>query len=72
MNEPYAIVWRFEDAPDDLKKLSNNGGDEDWLVEFYHSRGCTPRWVEEIGVCSTDVFDHPTKPGWCVAIGSHA
>lgn len=73
MNEPYAIVWRFEDAPDDLKKLSDNGGDEDWLAEFRcKSRGAVPRWIESMGRCNLDILDHPTRPGWSVAIGSHS
>lgn len=25
-------VWRFRDAPEHLRALSNNGGDEDWLA----------------------------------------
>jgi hypothetical protein len=25
-------VWRFQDAPQRLRKLSRHGGDEDWIV----------------------------------------
>jgi hypothetical protein len=25
-------VWRFQDAPECYKMLSNSGGDEDWVV----------------------------------------
>jgi len=28
------LVWRFEDAPETLRKLSTHGGDEDWLILF--------------------------------------
>ena len=28
------VVWRFEDAPPELRKLSSHGGDEDWLLLF--------------------------------------
>ena len=26
------IIWRFEDAPEDFRNLSDNGGDEDWVA----------------------------------------
>lgn len=26
------IVWRFEDAPEEYRRLSTNGGDEDWVI----------------------------------------
>jgi hypothetical protein len=25
-------VWRFQDAPQRLRKLSRHGGDEDWII----------------------------------------
>ena len=28
----YIKIYRFEDAPEELKMLSTNGGDEDWIV----------------------------------------
>lgn len=33
MNAPNHIrVWRFDDAPEELRDLSHHGGDEDWLA----------------------------------------
>lgn len=33
MSETNAItIWRYEDAPDALRRLSTHGGDEDWLA----------------------------------------
>jgi len=28
----YIKIYRFEDAPEELKMLSTNGGDEDWIA----------------------------------------
>ncbi len=33
------ILWRFEDAPAYLRKLSTHGGDEDWLAIIPDSVG---------------------------------
>lgn len=49
------IVWRFRDAPEFLKKLSDNGGDEDWLAlvpESYRDKDgflSYINWVESSG-----------------------
>lgn len=69
-----AIVWRFQDAPKHLQVLSQNGGDEDWLVEvpremFYDG---TPNWIERMDCDTPQQYEHPTKPGWYVCIGAHA
>lgn len=73
-NQP-ALVWKFEEAPLELQKLSTSGGDEDWLVELppgYDEYG-VPTWI---GRMSCSVFEaqecqHPTKPGWKVYITTH-
>lgn len=26
------LVYRFQDAPEELRRLSTNGGDEDWIA----------------------------------------
>lgn len=28
----YIKIYKFNDAPEELKKLSTNGGDEDWIA----------------------------------------
>jgi hypothetical protein len=69
-------VWAFEDAPKELRDLSINGGDEDWLALIpptYDMRYGLPIWMQ-VGSFSTegepDVFDLPD--GSKVVIGSHA
>lgn len=69
-------VWRFNDAPDELKALSNHGGDEDWLalvppllVDEYIP------WIEEscgFGRCCVSVHTHPELSGYHIRIGAHA
>ena len=74
------LVWAFSVAPKELQAVSTNGGDEDWLVEVppnYQTDlwGChgVPRWVESLDVMlEPKMYDHPTKPGWKIIIGSHA
>lgn len=67
-------VWRFEDAPDDYKCLSTNGGDEDWVaVVPRHMMNDYIPWLNPctpFGICDVDVYDGPD--GNLVYIGSHA
>ena len=68
------LVWEYCSAPKELQ-ISQNGGDEDWLAEI------PPEFVEayigwlesdSFGCCDITEFDHPTKIGWIIKIGSHA
>jgi hypothetical protein len=69
-------IWRFEDAPTKYRKLSTNGGDEDWLVFIPNSVAENvlmygmPYWMESMGCCSTDSYTLPN--GDVVVIASHA
>ena len=74
-NSDHITVWRFDDAPERLRELSTNGGDEDWLAlvppkfsEYYL------RWLEVpyFAVCTVDEMEDPAQPGWRVYIGCHA
>jgi hypothetical protein len=66
-------IWRFEDAPEDLRSLSTNGGDEDWLAEVPSTFESLPIWMEHIMFGPiVDTYEHPTKSGWHVVIGSHS
>ncbi len=74
---PPIQVWRFEDAPEELRQKSTNGGDEDWIAlvpaEYYEEVEPYLPWLEEghgFGYCSVDV----TKllNGDYLYIGSHA
>ena len=66
------LVWKFYDAPTELRALSLDGGDEDWLVyvpskvEFV----CMPLWIESMASCrDPDEFKLPN--GARVYIGAH-
>lgn len=68
-------VWRWEDAPEELKALSCHGGDEDWIAlippllkDEYIG------WVESdaFGCCRVSTHTHPELPEYTVRIGAHA
>lgn len=66
------LVWAFEDAPEELRALSNNGGDEDWLALVPMDYGTDyVSWIESgpFGCCGVDKIE--TEFG-LVFIGSHA
>lgn len=74
VGEP-VLVWPFDSAPESLRKLSDNGGDEDWLVLVRPNgmRGMlsmyVPAWIEKLG---NDVDRYDLEDGSTVFIGSHA
>ena len=72
MSEPIR-VWAFHDAPEALRSLSHNGGDEDWLAVKPPGVGHAP-WLDDycalFGYSGTDEYDLPD--GSTVYIGSHA
>lgn len=39
-------VWRFDDAPAAYKKLSDHGGDEDWVVFIPAGIECLPLEID--------------------------
>jgi hypothetical protein len=62
MAEPIT-VWRFYEAPEELRNLSPHGGDEDWLAEIPQQME-TPTWIEAgsaFGACDVSEHEHPTK-----------
>ena len=66
-------VWRFRDAPEEFRKLSKHGGDEDWLAhvpaemaEDYIG------WMETGSFGACDVSEHKLDDGSVVRIGAHA
>lgn len=66
-------VWRFHDAPADLRALSEHGGDEDWLALI--PAPLADQWIAwaevgPFGCC--DVSEHPLPDGSVVRIGAHA
>jgi hypothetical protein len=69
-------VWRFEDAPEELRRLSEHGGDEDWILfvpsDLWDGE-VWPLWAAEgtpFGPCS--VSHHRLADGSRVLIGAHA
>lgn len=69
------IVHAYYDAPDELRGLSPHAGDEDWLAELPPDFDGPPLWMDEgtpFGCCDVSWHDHPSRPGWHVAIGAHA
>jgi len=69
-------VWKFKDAPEELRNLSDHGGDEDWLAVIPpQMTNKYISWMEEgtaFGICDVYYYDHPTKEGYEIAIGAHA
>ena len=73
MTEPI-LVWRFHEAPIELRDLSPHGGDEDWLAVIPPDME-VPNWIDSgsaFGACDVSEHAHPTKDGWKVCIGAHA
>ncbi len=71
MLERMIKVWRFEDAPESYRRLSDHGGDEDWLA-FVPDGMSQPMWMDTgtlFGCC--DVSEHQVFGGR-VFIGAHA
>lgn len=68
-------VWRFCEAPEELRKLSTNGGDEDWLAVLPPTMASDYiPWIESSGFGCAGVYthNHPTQPGYIVKIGCHS
>jgi len=76
MNAPNHIrVWRFQDAPEELKELSNHGGDEDWLALIPPKlKDAYIPWIESgsFGGYHVSRQCHPELPEYVVVIGAHA
>lgn len=69
--EPWQL-WPFYKAPDILRSLSTNGGDEDWILVVPNGEQA-PAWAEEgqmFGCCTVEM--HVLPCGRQVLIGCHA
>lgn len=70
----YIKVYRFHNAPQELKDLSINGGDEDWIAvvpeEIYNQENQYIGWIESngFGCCCVDEYDVGDD---IIFIGSH-
>lgn len=71
---PFSVLWRYWDAPEELRNLSPHGGDEDWILystaDFDAEDYKFEPLVRALGVC--DVSRHPLLDGSVVFIGAHA
>ena len=70
--EKAILVWKFHEAPDELKALSDNGGDEDWLALIpRHLKDAYIPWLEvgPFGVCDVNQYESEYGMGY---IGVHA
>ncbi len=69
-------IWKWTDAPQELKDLSTNGGDEDWVALLPpHIADEWIGWMDtgsSFGCCCVDEYSHPELPGYSVRIGCHA
>ena len=67
-------VWRFSEAPKKYRKLSQHGGDEDWVALVPpHFDEIHISWLSggaPFGLC--DVSIHPIEDGYKIYIGAHA
>lgn len=67
-------VWRYDDAPRELKEMSKFGGDEDWVALVPpHSANEWLGWAEEgtpFGCCGVQRVE--LDDGRVVLIGAHA
>lgn len=66
-------VWPFHHAPRELRELSTNGGDEDWLALV--PPGFKDAWIPWLemgpfGCCHVNQYELPN--GSVVHIGCHA
>lgn len=63
-------VWRFHEAPGEIRALSRHGGDEDWVALLPDHD--VPSWAEAGPFGSAATSFHELPDGRLVAIGAHA
>ena len=69
-------VWQYEDAPDEYKWKSVNGGDEDWIAfipqEYLDKNGDWIPWATEGSPFGCFCVDEIEVKGGKLLIGSHS
>ncbi len=70
-NHPPIQVWRFHDAPKELRDLSPHGGDEDWVALVPPGYRDAP-WLDCRHFGVSDTSEHELPNGNIVFIGAHA
>lgn len=75
IDESIIVIWRWQDAPEELKALSTNDGNEDWVALLpAHLKVADIPWMDRhgpggFGVSAIDEYEFD---GRVVVIGSHA
>ncbi len=75
MDSKYIKIWSFEDAPEEYRELSRNGGDEDYTafipdgVDIPFFLDPENNGIGRFGICETE--EHRVDDG-TVLIGCHA
>lgn len=67
-------IWRFKEAPEEFRTLSDHGGDEDWLALIPpHLADEWIPWLEEnTSFGCFRVSKHKLPDGSVVKIGAHS
>lgn len=67
-------VYPWVNAPQSLRDLSDNGGDEDWVVVLPPGMSENRSWyfwLQKMDTCDSPQ-EYVLQDGWVVVIGSHA
>jgi len=67
-------IWPWKSAPPQFRKLSNNGGDEDWIVyipQEHLSDVDHSLWLDNIDSCAEPQKIQLKNGDW-IFIGSHS
>jgi hypothetical protein len=64
-------VWDFRDAPIEYQRLSENGGDEDWVALIPIEYGSIPYFIEQMSSGLFSVDQYAVDVG-IIYIGAHA
>ncbi len=74
------LVWQWDDAPDELRALSQHGGDEDWVAfvpwEAWEIAGrdlSNIRWLNSRGFSCVEIEMYCSEDGeGMVFVGAHS
>ena len=65
-------IWSWWHAPENFRKLSTNGGDEDWVALIPRKMGTLPLFHQGTPFGRCDVSKFRLRDGRTLRIGSHA
>ena len=64
------LFWPWQYAPENYKKMSRHGGDEDWVALIPKSLKDFDYWIDRLEVCDIEKFI--LQNGDQLWIGAHA